>query len=113
MALPVAVSGWSKSTSSTIVEQAGDDWPGSSSGSRATKQCSQPGEIMGKPEEGRPVEQSPGQSAIKKRAVQEGLILKSDKNTQFQIREKEPCIDMTVSLFLFMCNYGTIAIILQ
>ena len=57
---------------------------------------------MGKPEEGRPVEQSPGQSAVKKRAVQEGLILKSDKYTQFQIREKEPCIDMTVFLFPFM-----------
>ena len=68
---------------------------------------------MGKPEEGRPVEQSPGQSAIKKRAVQERLILKSDKYTQFQLREKEPCIDMTVFLFPFICIYCVIANILQ
>ena len=68
---------------------------------------------MGKPEEGRPVEQSPGQSAIKKRAVQEGLILKSDKYTHFQIREKELCIDMTVFLFPFICIYCVIANILQ
>ena len=68
---------------------------------------------MGKPEEGRPVEQSPGQSAVKKRAVHEGLILKSDKYTHFQIREKEPCIDMTVFLFPFIYIYCVIANILQ
>ena len=68
---------------------------------------------MGKPEEGRPVEQSPGQSAVKKRAVQEGLIHISDKYTHFQIREKEPCNDMTVILFPFMCIYCVFASILQ